>query len=240
MKTGLRIIIGMAVGLFVVASPVQGISSPNFVIEEDFVGGGGTANSASPGYSARDSIGSAAVGDGKSANNTTQSGATTDPDPMLEFGVTSASVSLGALITSLPRTGTANFSVRNYTSAGYVVQVLGTPPKSGSYTLAGMTSGGASVAGTEQFGINLVANTSPVAFGANPVQTPDTATSFGVAASGYNTPNSFRYNSGDVIASAPKSSGQTDYTISYLANISNNTPAGSYSSQQVLVCTGTY
>jgi len=222
------------------AVTVYGVSSPNFIIDEDFIGGGGVNDSSSPGYSARDSIGAPVVGESKGTNSKTQSGATTTSDPMLEFSVNTSSVALGSLLTSLTRTGTANFSVRNYTSSGYVVQVIGSTPAMGARTLANMSTATASAQGTEQFGINLVANTSPTALGSNPVQIPDSSFSLGQAASGYATANNYRYNSGDVIARADESSGQTNYTISYIANISNNTPGGSYTASQVLVCTGTY
>ncbi|MDX2776456.1 hypothetical protein PV379_03760 [Streptomyces caniscabiei] len=224
----------------VIPITAQSLSSPNYIIEEDFVGGGGTVDSSSPNYRSQDSIGAPAVGDSESANNKTQSGATTTDDPMLEFSVSTTNLSLGSLLPSLTRTGTSSFSVRNYTSSGYVVQVLGSPPTNGSHALAAMTSPAASATGTEQFGINLVANSSPVALGADPAQVPNGDFSYGIAASGYDTANAFKYASGDVIARANESSGRTDYTISYIANISNATPGGVYVGTQTLVCTGTY
>lgn len=230
-----------AVLIFAVGtSPVLALRSPNYSIDEDFVGGGGTINSSSPGYSARDSIGAPVVGDSEGADGTSQSGATTDGDPMLEFSVSSSNVALGSLMTSLTRTATSTFSVRNYTSHGYVVQVVGSPPSNGSHTLANMATAGPSSQGVEQFGINLVANTSPTAFGADPVQLPDADISSGAAENGYDTPNSYQYNSGDVIASAPESSGRTDFTVSYIANSSRATPAGAYVGSQTFICTGTY
>lgn len=230
----------LAVTVLFGAASVYGVSSPNFSIDEDFIGGGGVNDSSSPGYSARDSIGAPVVGDSKSTNNKTQSGATTTNDPMLEFAVNTSSVALGSLLTSLTRTGTATFNVRNYTSSGYVVQIIGTTPAMGARTLANIPTAAASSQGTEQFGINLAANTSPATFGANPVQVPDSSFSFGQATSGYATANNYQYNSGDVIARSDESSGQTNYTISYIANISNSTPGGSYTTSQTLVCTGTY
>lgn len=224
----------------IVPAGAYALSSPNYSIEEDFVGGGGTVDSSSPNYRSQDSIGAPAVGDGEGANNKTQSGATTTDDPMLEFSVSTTNVTLGSLLSSLTRTGTATFSVRNYTSSGYVVQAVGAPPSSGSHALAVMATPAASVAGTEQFGMNLVANTSPETFGANPVQVPSGDFSYGTAANGYDTANVFKYASGDVIARANESSGRTEYTISYIANISNTTPGGSYVGTQTLVCTGTY
>ena len=108
-----------------------------------------------------------------------------------------------------------------------------------------MATTAASQAGVEQFGVNLVANTSPVNFGANP---DNGQFGFGVIGNGpgspgyanYSTPNQFRYVSGDTIASAPKSSGQTTYTLSFIANVAGVTPGGKYLSNQLLIVTGTY
>jgi len=98
----------------------------------------------------------------------------------------------------------------------------------------------ASSSGTEQFGINLVANTSPATFGSNPAQIPNSTFSFGQAASGYNTPNLYKYVNGDTVASSSSSSGETDYTISYIFNISSTTPGGTYTMNHVLVATSTF
>jgi hypothetical protein len=100
-----------------------------------------------------------------------------------------------------------------------------------------MSTTGPSQAGVEQFGLNLVANTSPVSLGANPNHGQ-----FGVgsAATNYATTNNYRFVSGETIASAPKSSGMTIYTISYIVNVSSLTPGGQYSSNQTVICTGTY
>lgn len=234
--------IALLVGLLFVMSPVttMAANSTNYQVKEDFVGGGGLTQSNSSGYQAQDTAGAAAVGDSAGTAYKSQSGGTTSDDPVLTFAVNTASVNLGSLSTSLTRTGTATFSVLNYTSYGYIVQTIGSPPSNGAYTLTGMSSPAASATNTEQFGINLVANTSPTTLGADPVQVPSNIFSFGAAATGYNTANTYKYVSGNTIASSVKSSGRTDYTISYIANMSNNTPGGSYSGNQVIVCTGTY
>jgi hypothetical protein len=117
------------------------------------------------------------------------------------------------------------------------VQITGTPPSNGNYSIPAMTTPGGAVAGIEQFGINLAANTTPSSFGANPVQT---IFGVGTAEANYSTPNNFRYVSGDTIASAPKSSGKTTYTLSYIVNVNSLTPGGKYSSNQTIIVTGTY
>lgn len=237
-------ITSLFIGVFAALSlsPIPGLalSSGSYQIQEDFIGGGGNTRSSSTNYVSQDAIGDAAAGDAEGAAYRTQSGAPTTPDPTLTMTVDTSAVNLGALSTSLTRTGVATFSVLNYTSYGYIVQVVGNPPDNGGHTLAGMAATGASAVGAEQFGINLKANTSPATFGAEAQQEPNSTFSFGAAAAGYNTANQFKYVAGNTVASAPKSSGKTSYTISYIVNMANNTPGGSYSGKQTLVVTGTY
>jgi hypothetical protein len=155
----------------------------------------------------------------------------------LAFAILNPNVSFGAFSAGTTAVATATFGVVDYTSYGYIVQIVGTPPTRGTHALPGMSTTGPSQAGTEQFGINLVANTSPGSFGANPDHGQ-----FGVgsAASNYDTPNNYRFVNGETIASAPKSSGQTIYTISYIVNVNSISPAGAYTGDQTLICSGTY
>lgn len=215
-------------------------NSTNFQVQEDFLGAGGVIDSSSTNYQSFDSVGAVGVGDAEGTLYKTQSGYTTTDDPSLTFVVNTTSVSLGALTTGSTATGTATFSVLNYTSYGYIVQVIGNPPSNGGHTLTNLASPTASAAGTEQFGMNLAANTSPTTFGAAPVQVPSSSFSYGVAAANYNTTNLYKYVAGDTLASAPKTSGQTNFTASYIANVAVGTPGGSYSGQQTLVVVGTY
>src|SRR5262249_12496110 len=131
--------------------------------------------------------------------------------------------------------------------SGYIVQIASASPMNNApspHHLTALSSPTATAAGTEQFGMNLVANTTgcgaPATFGANPVQVPDSTFSFGAAASGYNTCGLFKYAQGDTIASSTQSSGETDYTASYIYNISNLTPDGLYSYNGIFVATATY
>jgi hypothetical protein len=231
-----------ASALVLCAWPVSAnaIASAHYQIQEDFLGGAGSSiGAASPSYQIQSTSGATAIGDSAGTSYKTQSGATTTSDPALSFSVTNPSVNLGALTNASATTTSTTFNVLNYTSYGYVVTMLGTPPSNGAHTLTALSAGGTSTPGTEQFGINLVLN-SVLGVGANPAQVPDSTFSFGSAASGYNTGGTFKYNSGDTIAQATKTSGQTTYTISYLANISKFTPPGSYSGAETLICTGTY
>ncbi|HET8709187.1 MAG TPA: DNRLRE domain-containing protein [Candidatus Saccharimonadales bacterium] len=172
-----------------------------------------------------------------------QAGFNTDRYPSLTFIVNGTSTNLGVLTAGVPATATGTFSVKSYLASGYAVVTAADPPKSGTYTLKALPNPTALDTGQEQFGINLVANTTPATLSGpskNPVQVPDSSFSFGQAAQGYDTPNQFKYAKGDVIAQSFKSSGQTNYTISYLFNITPVTPAGVYRIDDVLVATSTF
>jgi hypothetical protein len=212
--------------------------SPNFRIDESFIGGGGDVQSSSPNFKSDAAIGDIGIGESAGTAFQTQSGSVTTSDPALTLTVPSSSISFGALSTAATRTGSSTFKVINYTSFGYIVQVIGSPPSSGTHSLNNMASTALSQTGQEQFGINLVANSLPTTLGANPLNVFSNST--GVAAAGYATVNNYKYVSGNTIASAPKTSAETDYTISYIVNASTTTPGGSYSGALTLVCTGTY
>ena len=214
-------------------------SSSNYQVNEVFFGAGGQLNSCSSNYCSKQALGETGVGDTSSSNYQAHAGFNTDRMPFLQFIVNGTSTDIGVLSTSSTATTTGTFSVKNYLSNGYQVVSVSSPPKYNTYTMHNLTTQTASVAGTEQFGINLVHNTSPNV-GANPVQVPNSSFSFGAAAGGYDTPNRYKYVPGDTIAYSNSSSGETDYTISYIYNISNVTPGGTYDFNDILVATSTF
>jgi hypothetical protein len=232
--------------ILTLASPIAWAqySSTNYQANEVFFGAGGDPEASSANYKASLSLGALAVGRVSSSNYQAYSGFLTPGDPFLEFGIDSTLVDLGTLDSSSAKTGSALFHVRTYVDSGYTVQTLSQPPKvtsGASHTLTPMSTLAASSTGTEQFGINLVANTSPVTFGADPSPQPDSTFATGQAATGYGTTNQYKYNVGDIIAQTGTSGwGQTNYTISYIANIAPLTPAGKYTMVQDLVVIATY
>jgi len=220
----------------------QGVSN-NFRIDESQIGPGSTLQSTSTTFSMDPGLSSLQNGglqDSTSTNYQVKHGSTTTPDPSLGCTVNTSSISFGAFSNAAASTATATFKVLNYTSYGYIVSLVGATPSNGTHNLTGMGVATTSSPGTEQFGVNLVANTSPTTFGTNPTQVPSGSFSYGAAATNYNTPNNFRYVSGDTVASATKSSGETDYTISYIVNVATTTGGGAYTGNQTVVCTGTY
>lgn len=203
-------------------------SSSHYKVTETQFTSGTTVQSCSGSYCAKVSIGDAAVGDAANTSNVAQFGSITNSDPLLEVIVTAGQSNLGTLTTETTATKTTTVKIRNYLSGGYVLQIVGAPPKFNGHTLDTSDTPVQSVPGTEQFGINAVANTNPIV-GANLVQVPSDQVSFGAVYDNYKNPNLFMFTSGDNVAHSTSSSGETDYTISMIVNISSGTPAGHYS-----------
>lgn len=213
------------------------LQSPNYRFDESSIGAGGLVQSSSANYQSNSAIGDLGVGNAASANYQIQAGSKTTDDPRLAVELISTNANFGNFSAAVAATATASFSVLNYTAYGYVVQLEGAPPTNGTHTIPGLSANTASAAGIEQFGVNLVANTSPASIGANP---NNGQFGFGQVNANYATSNQYRYVSGETIASAPKSSGVTTYTLSYLVNVNTLTPGGQYASNQRIIVTGTY
>ncbi len=245
------------------------MTSNNYSAVETEVGGNGCNNSplnacgSSSNYSVNptvddggSSLGESTVGNSASAHYQTNAGFNTTGAPGLTMLVNTSSASLGVLNSGAVTFASATFDVTDYTSYGFVVQVVGSTLTNGSNTIPGLTTDTASSAGTPQFGFDLVRNTS-AANGSNPFYVPDGVTypsvsqfSFGVAGDGstgtygtsrpYTISDKYRFNSGDTIASSPQTSGDTRFTMTFMANIAPTTAAGAYTSNLALVATGTY
>ena len=213
-------------------------TSPNFQLDESSIGTGGLLNSQSANFRIFESTGDLGVGESASDNFNILSGSQTSPDPVLSVSVDSYDVDFTTFSPTEASTGEATFTVKNYTSWGYAVQIFGQPPRNEGHTIAAIDDvPTASQIGLEQFGINLVANTDPESVGANP---DNGDFGFGQAELNFDESDKYYYTSGSIIASAPKSSGETKYTISYLINVAGLTPGGQYSANQTIVVTGTY
>lgn len=211
--------------------------STNYQFDESSIGTGGLYGANSANYQANSSTGDVNVGESSSTNYIANPGTKTQRDPSLSFSVNASAINFGQLSPTQTYTATSTFSVSNYTSYGYVVQLTGPTLSTGSHSIAAMDVVATPQTGVEQFGINLVANTAPVSFGANP---DNGQFGYGSVMPNYATANKFYYQSGDVIAQAAKSSGVTNYTISYIVNVGPLTAGGTYTTNQTLIVTGTY
>ncbi len=211
--------------------------SSNYKLNETSIGTSDAVGVQSATYGLTSGTGDLGVGNSASPNYQINAGSKTSEDPVLSFSVDAVGADFGTFSTTQASTTTINFTVKDYTTFGYIVQIFGDGPTNGTHTLAHLTAPDVSQVGVEQYGINLVANTSPVSLGAN-LDNGDFGN--GSVASGYDVANHYQYFDGDVIASAPGDSGETTYTVSFLANVSPLTPGGVYNISQTLLVTATY
>lgn len=155
-------------------------------------------------------------------------------DETLTFTLSSATVALGTLTSSTTGSGTSTMSASTNAGSGYAISVSGSTLTSGANTIAAMASNAASSQGTGQFGINLKANTTP-SVGSNV-----SGSGSGTATTNYNTADSFRFVSGDSVASATAATNSNTYTVSYIANIAGSQTAGSYATTLTYTATATF
>ncbi len=150
---------------------------------------------------------------------------TASVDETLTFTLATATVALGTLTTSSTGTGTSSMTVGTNGATGYSVGYSGATLTSGSNTITAMSALAGSTQDSKQFGINLVANTTP-SIGSN-----KTGTGSGVPTAGaYDTTNQFKFNpAGEVVAAATAPTTTNVFTTSYIANIDAATAAGAYS-----------
>ena len=150
-------------------------------------------------------------------------------NPTLTFTVGSTSCDLGALSISQTKQCTYSMTAATNGQSGYNISYIpASTLTSGANTVTALASQTASTLNSEQFGINLRANTAAVAH---------TASNFGADVSGgvgavdasYNTINQFMFSTaGDIIAASTTPSLTSTFTISTIGNITNTTEAGAY------------
>lgn len=146
--------------------------------------------------------------------------------------VSGSLVDLGEGSTTQTATGTSVIAASTNGSTGYSITVNGSTLTSGSNTIDALSSGGTSSIGTKQFGFNLANSNTTPAVGAT-----KTGTGTGVAGANYGINNTFRFASGEIVASASGPTNANTFTVGYIANIDGITPAGVYTT--VLTYTAT-
>lgn len=148
--------------------------------------------------------------------------------------ISGSSVNLGTGSTTATSSGTSVFAASTNGSNGYSVTVNGATLTSGSNTITALASGGASTVGTKQFGLNLVSNSSPS------VGSAASGSGSATAAVNYGTTNTFRFATGEIVASASGPTNANAFTVSYIANIDGVTPAGNYTSNLTYIATANF
>lgn len=239
----------VALFVFVLAPKVLAAesSSSNYSVDRIFFGAGGELEACSGNYCSKQTAGEIAAGHIAGSAFRANAGFNVEREPYIAFSVAGGPTDLGYLSTAGTAHTEGTFAVKTYLSSGYVVQIASDPPTntgSSGHVLNALTTPTAPAVGNEQFGINLVENNTGCGmledFGANPVQVPDNTFSFGAVETGYDTCGLFKYVKGDIIASSDRSTGETDYTVSFIYNISELTPDGLYNFNGTFVATATF
>ena len=144
-------------------------------------------------------------------------------------------VNLGAGLTTATAAGTSVLAASTNAATGYSVTVNGATLTSGGNTITALSSGSASAIGLKQFGLNLAgANTVPA------IGSAITGTGIATASTNYGINNTFRYATGDIIASSNVPTNANAYTVSYIANIDGITPPGNYNTILTYVATANF
>lgn len=131
-------------------------------------------------------------------------------------------LSFGELSTSSTKTATSQFSGATNDPTGYSVFINGHTMTAGNQAIPALSSNAPSAVGTSQFGINLRGNTVPG------VGADQTGVGTSAIAASYNTPNSFRFNDGDLLTSSNLSTDYNITTVSYIVNVSSSQQPGYY------------
>jgi hypothetical protein len=144
-------------------------------------------------------------------------------------------------------TATSQMAASTNATTGYNITVSGPTMTSGSNTIPAMTTSTAGARGTGQFGLNLRANTtatSTPSVGTDILAISNGTNLRGQPATGYATPDNFKFVSGDTVAnSAFNTPGPTNsqiYTASYIVNVSGSQTAGTYTSTLTYICTAAF
>lgn len=142
---------------------------------------------------------------------------------------------MGDLTDDTTLSADSQMSVGTNATDGFTITANGSPPTAGTTIIDGMDTPGPSVAGQNQFGINVVENTDPVV-GIN----PDGPFANGVPAPDYGVPNQYKYVDGDIIAYSPNVSLMRRFTVSYILNANANLKAGIYTTTINFIASGRF
>ncbi len=144
---------------------------------------------------------------------------------------TSYLIDIGELKTTAANKASWEFVVATNAGFGYSITMVGTTLTSGNNVIPALATQASSQPGTSQFGVNLRSNSNP-GIGAEP-NGPGTG---GVINAAYNSPNQFRFNSGDIVVSSTGVDDLHKFTTSFVANVSKSQPAGVYTTTISYIC----
>jgi hypothetical protein len=170
----------------------------------------------------------------------------TEVPPVLDFcvavsitgadcsGAGGSYVDFGTLKSTATSSATSQFMIATNAQSGYSVTLSGTTLTAGNALIPALATPLPPLLGTSQFGFNLRQNTNP-SVGNDP-----SGSNIPSVSVQYNTPNLYRFVSGDVLVSAPVPSDYTKYTASYIVNVDKNQHPGVYATTLSFIALGSF
>lgn len=140
---------------------------------------------------------------------------------------------LGNLKPTKTTTARSQFLAKTNAAFGYAVTINGGTLSSGTNYIPAMLTNATSVAGSSQFGLNLVKNTEP-----DVGSDPDGGSALPSAA--YAIPNSYHYVNGDTVATSNGVTDDTRFTVSYIVNVASDQAPGVYNTSLTYTATATF
>lgn len=129
----------------------------------------------------------------------------------------------------------SQMAVGTNASAGFAIAVHGTTMTAGTNTIQALEEPTESRPGTGQFGINLVANTTPKVGG-----NPEGEWANAVASPDYSQPDRYKFVSGDTVAYSPNVSLMKKFTVSYIVNSGPSVKPGVYTTTVNFIASGRF
>ena len=142
---------------------------------------------------------------------------------------------MGTLSPTETLTAQSQMAVGTNASGGFVITAVGAPLSAGTTTIASLATPSPSEPGKNQFGINLVANSTP-GIGLDPEGEWANATT----ATDYGQPNRYKFKDGDIVAFSPNVSLMKKFTVSYIVNASPALKAGVYTTTINFIASGRF
>ena len=132
-------------------------------------------------------------------------------------------------------TAQSQMAVGTNASGGFVITANGSTMSAGTSTIQPLDAPTPSKQGTNQFGMNLVENSSP-----NIGADPEGSWTNAVVADNYNQRDKYMFRNGDIIAYSPNVSLMKKYTVSYVVNSSPELKAGVYTTTINFIASGRF
>lgn len=142
---------------------------------------------------------------------------------------------MGELSPTDTLTAQSQMAVGTNASAGFIITSVGAPLSAGTTIIPPLDTPTPSQPGTNQFGINLVANSSP-SVGID----PEGVWANALASVDYGQPDMYKFRDGDIVAYSPNVSLMKKFTVSYIVNVAPNLRAGVYTTTINFIASGRF